>query len=440
MIGGDLFQRFFLRFLVGLVLAFLLFLPLVHIFQKRIVDAEWREDLRQQAHWSALHTSPATAQVLANAWKTMHSTIRWTLFDNEGQLVADSHPEGPLLDLDALRQGQEPKGALAAVQPLRNGQGWLVVSRPRIPSFPRGLQWELIAAAILLVALVAAFLYPLVRSLSSTLRQLTGSAEQVAAGHFGKTLEVDRTDELGALVRAFNDMSGKLAEAERLNTRLLHDVSHELRSPLGRIRVMAETIALRPDEADDCLHGIEQEVALLDRLVGDLVETARIESDTRSARPETFSLLHWADETLRRLENEARSRQIGWTTRMPDPDRDVDGDPQRLAQAVANLVDNAISALEGRADPRIEVSIAVADGHWSLAVEDNGPGIPEDDLPHVFRRFYRADEHRSRERGGVGLGLSLVRSIARAHGGEASIESRPDEGTRVTLILPMGRG
>ncbi len=95
------------------------------------------------------------------------------------------------------------------------------------------------------------------------------------------------------------------------------------------------------------------------------------------------------------------------------------------------------SFLEGRPEPRIEVSVAVAGSHWSLAVADNGPGIPEDDLPHVFRRFYRADEHRSRARGGVGLGLSLVRAIAAAHGGEASIESRPGEGTRVTLTLPV---
>lgn len=437
MIGGDLFQRFFLRFLIGLVIAFLLFLTLAHVFQKQIVDVEWRDDLRQHLHWSALHTQPEKAEILANAWRTTHSTIRWTLFDDEGELIADSQPEQPLPDLEALRQGQEPKEYLAAVEAVRRG-GWLVMSRPRVPSLPRGLQWQLIAAAVLIVGLVAAFLYPLVRSMSGVLGQLTEIAEQVSSGHFGKTLGVDRPDELGTLVRAFNEMSGKLAEAEKLGTRLLHDVSHELRSPLGRIQVMAQTIGLRPGETNECIHGIEQEVALLDRLVGDLVETARIESETRSARPEAFALLPWARETLRRLESEVDSRRIGWATRLPEQDREIRGDRQRLAQAVGNLVDNAIHALEGRDDPRIEVSIAVADGGWSLVVEDNGRGIPKSDLPHVFRRFYRVEEHRGRERGGVGLGLSLVRAIAAAHGGEAAIESGLDKGTRVTLTFPLG--
>lgn len=437
MIGGDLFQRFFLRFLIGIVVAFLLFLPLVHIFQKRVVFSEWREDLREQAHWLALHSRRGeNFDMLTNAWRTTHSTIRLTFFDVEGQPISDSQPENPLPDLAALRQGREPVQYLAAFESISSG-GWLVVSRPSIPAFPYGLQWELIAAAALIVALVTAFLYPFVRSMRSTLRQLTESADQVSSGHFGKTLDVNRSDELGILVRAFNDMSVKLEEAERLNTRLLHDVSHELRSPLSRIQVMAETIALRPEETDECIHGIEQEIALLDRLVGDLVETARIESEANSVRPITFKLLNWASETLRRLESKVRSSQIDWATKMPEQDREISGDPQRLAQAVGNLVDNAINALEGRSNPRIEVSITIDGVRWSLDVDDNGRGIPEDELPHVFRRFYRVEKHRGREQGGVGLGLSLVRAIAEAHGGEASIESDPEQRTRVTLIFPL---
>jgi signal transduction histidine kinase len=295
----------------------------------------------------------------------------------------------------------------------------------------------LIATALILVGLVVTFLQPFVRSMSSTLRKLTEIAKEVSSGHFGKTLDVHRTDELGTLVQAINDMSGKLEEAEKLNTRLLHDVSHELRSPLGRIQVMTETIGLHPDEATECIHGIGEEIALLDRLVGDLVDTARIESESPSARPERFSLLGWSSETLRRLGSKACPSQIGWTSRLPQQDLEVFGDPQRLAQAVGNLVDNAITALEGRPDARIEVTVAVGADEWSIAVEDNGHGIPSDDLPHVFRRFYRVDSDRRRDRGGVGLGLSLVRAITEALGGEASIESEAGEGTTVSLRFPI---
>ena len=236
---------------------------------------------------------------------------------------------------------------------------------------------------------------------------------------------------------SFNDMSGKLAEAERLNSRLLHDVSHEFRSPLGRIQVLAETIAERLSEKEECIRGIEQEIRLLDRLVGDLLQVARIESDQHRARHETFSIQHWSGETLGRLERSARSKGIGWTTRLPEEDAEVRGDPEHLALALANLVDNAIHALGGRQDPAIEVVVARDGKTWTMVVADNGPGIPKEHLPHVFRRFYRADEHRDREAGGVGLGLSLVRAIAEAHGGGASIESCLSQGTRVTISLPI---
>ena len=121
-----------------------------------------------------------------------------------------------------------------------------------------------------------------------------------------------------------------------------------------------------------------------------------------------------------------------------EQDREVRGDPQRLSQAVSNLIDNSINALQDQPEPHIEVSVAHTSGGWSLVVEDNGPGIPDDDLAHVFRRFYRVDEHRNRDQGGVGLGLSLVRAIAEAHGGEAVIERRLEQrGTRATLRFPL---
>ena len=312
------------------------------------------------------------------------------------------------------------------------------MSRPYIPGFPYGFTWELGVAVLLILAPMVLLLYPLVRSMRSTLSAMGAMAQEVSAGHFGKTLTVSRSDELGDLVRSFNEMSVKLAEAERLSSRLLHDVSHELRSPLGRIQVLAETIETRPGEKQECIRGIEQEIGLLDRLVGDLLQVARLESDQRSARHETFSLAHWARETLARLERSAHAQGIGWTATLPHDDREVRGDAQHLASALANLVDNAIHVLRGRQDPAIEVAIEHDGERWTLSVADNGPGIPDEHLAHVFRRFYRADEHRDRETGGVGLGLSLVRAIAEAHGGEASIESRVDEGTRVTIALPIG--
>ncbi len=441
--GGDLFRRFFLRFLVSLAVAFVLFLFLAHIFQQRIIEDEWRDDLREQAHWIGLHTiiesdnqhmGHESAELFTNAWRKTHETIRLTFFSATGQPLADSHPERPLPALPGLLN-QRSESFLAGVEELSGG-GWVAVSRPRPPTFPQGLRWELVATAVILVGLVIAVFYPLVRSMTSTLQRLTEIAKQVSSGHFGRTLDIERADELGTLVHAINDMSGKLEEAEKLNTRLLHDVSHELRSPLGRIQVMAETIELRPSETEECVSGIGQEVALLDRLVGDLVETSRFDSSGSITQPKRFKLVEWSQEILHRLERKAHSRRIEWTSKQPQQEIEIYGDPQRLGQAVSNLIENAMAALEGSPGPRIEVSLGVTDQSWSVKVEDNGPGIPAADLPHIFRRFYRVAADRGRDGGGVGLGLSLARAIAEAHGGSASIESLVGQGTIALLIFP----
>ena len=203
------------------------------------------------------------------------------------------------------------------------------------------------------------------------------------------------------------------------------------------LREVADTIATRPHEKAECLRGIEQEVELLERRVGVLLQVARLESVEPGARYETFSVQHWAGEILARLERSARSQGINWTTRLPDGDREVRGDPQHLVQALANVVDNAIHALAEQQDASIEVTVSFDEANWTLVVADNGPGISEEHLAHVFRRFYRADEHRGRDIGGVGLGLSLVRAIAEAHGGGARVESQVGRGTTVTMSMAI---
>jgi signal transduction histidine kinase len=436
MIGGTLFQRFFLRFLIGIGIACIVFMTLVHLFQTKVMDGEWRKDLQQEALWLARHSALPVASMLADAWKTMHSSVRITFYDEAGDPVADSHPERAPIDVHALKAGKDPRGQLAVVEELALG-GTLVMSRPYVPSFPSGMYVELTVAIMLILGPMVLLLYPFARSMTTTLQAMGEMAEEVSAGHFGKTLPVSRSDELGRLVTSFNDMSMRLAEAERLNSRLLHDVSHELRSPLGRIQVFAETIVQRPDEKQACVRAIEEEIRLLDGLVEDLLQVARLESDQRSPRQESFSLQHWASEILARLERSTVSKGIAWTARLPEQDAETRGDPQHLALALSNLVDNATHALRGRDDPSIQVEVSHNGEAWTLAVEDNGPGIPEEHLAQVFRRFYRADDHRDRETGGVGLGLSLVRAIAEAHGGEASIDSHVGRGTRVTLSLPI---
>jgi len=436
--GGGLFHRLFLRFLAALALAFLLLLPIIHRSQLHTLAA-WRNDLRDQARWLAERVGPGTdPDALAADWAATHADLRLLLFDASGARVADTHPGTDPPDLDRLRAGRAHGHVIgSAALP---GGGLLALVRPWSLTFPYGFTTEVALVLLAVLVLVALALYPLVRSLGTAFSRMTVMAREVAAGSYGQTVGIERRDELGDLIGAFDEMSRQLAESERLQTRLLHDVSHELRSPLGRIQALAETVAHHPEDTRACLEGIEQEVALLDRLVGDLLESAQLESAPLGPSFREIELRAWAEETLARLGAQARSRGIGWVTRLPEPERRATGDPQRLAQAVANLVDNAVAALDGRTDGQITVRLDLGESDWTLTVEDDGPGIPPEDLPHVFRRFYRVQEDRARHTGGVGLGLSLVRAIVESHGGEVTLESRPGAGTEVRIRVPFAAG
>jgi signal transduction histidine kinase len=281
-----------------------------------------------------------------------------------------------------------------------------------------------------------AVLYPLVRELTVSFEHLSRVARQVAGGQFGETLEPPRQRELADLVTSFNNMSLRLRDAEARQTRLIADVSHELRSPLGRLRALAETIARRPTEAPPYLSQMDSEISLLDRLVGDLLDMTRFDAGEAALQIERVSLLPWAQDAFVRSRNRIEQHGVLALTHLPVSDIEVMIDPQRLLQALSNLVENAIVATLERESARVELSLLASEASWRLSVSDNGRGIPADDLPFVFDRFFRVEKHRGRRTGGAGLGLSIARAIVVAQGGEVAIDSTIDLGTTVCLTFP----
>ncbi len=432
MIGGDLFQRLFGRFLLVLAVSLLIVVWLSQVYQKKYIFVEWQGIQHESRFYAHNMKSGVSRQDLVQEWKKRENGTRLAFLGPNGKILADSHPEWGNEDVLELMSGK-PIDGFAAVDRLPD-KGLLVMIRP-LDSWYKVLTYELLGYAVLILSLAAFLLYPVVQSLRAAFRGLADQAKEVASGHFGKELKHQRPDELGKLMDAFNDMSRKLAQAERLNTRLIHDVSHELRSPLGRIRVMAETIGYRPAELEACQQGIYGEVDLLDRLVGDLVDAAKMESGATNLTE--MSLSSWARKTFARLEKKVVAEGIDWSAKIPENNLRVSADAQRLDQALANLIDNAVNISRDQNDARIECSLIIENKEWRLVVADNGPGIPKANLPHLFRRFYRVEEHRDREGGGVGLGLSIVKAIAEVHGGQASIDSNEGQGTRVTLRFPI---
>jgi len=219
------------------------------------------------------------------------------------------------------------------------------------------------------------------------------------------------------------------------------DASHELRTPVAVVRTNAELLKrhLGPDTghtaASDqvALDDILSESDRLGRMVDQMLTLAEADAGQRTVLSSEISLNELIDEVARSMRSIAETRQMLLETRLID-DVSVNGDPGRLRELVSVLLDNAVKYAD--AGGRVEVALRREHRKAIIEVSDNGPGIPRDALPHVFDRFYRVDEARSRESGGTGLGLAIARHIVDAHGGTINIESSASGGTKVTVELP----
>ena len=220
------------------------------------------------------------------------------------------------------------------------------------------------------------------------------------------------------------------------------DASHELRTPVAVVRTNAELLKrhLGPDTghtaASDqvALDDILSESDRLGRMVDQMLTLAEADAGQRTVLISEVSLNELIVEVARSMRSIAETRQMLLETRLID-DVSVNGDPGRLRELVSVLLDNAVKYAD--AGGRVEVALRREHRKAIIEVSDNGPGIPRDALPHVFDRFYRVDEARSRESGGTGLGLAIARHIVDAHGGRCELYSEPGRGATFRLILPL---
>ncbi|MFQ5424503.1 MAG: sensor histidine kinase [Phycisphaerae bacterium] len=245
-------------------------------------------------------------------------------------------------------------------------------------------------------------------------------------------------DELDQLASTLNDM---LAHIQRHVARLKQftaDAAHELRSPLAALRGNAEVALSHPRSESELRHVLEDSIEHYDRLArmtDDLLLLARADAGHDILRREAVRLDRVVHDVVDLYTPLARDRGIELESAVTDEIR-LHGDGPRLRQLVGNLVDNAVKYTESPG--RVSVSTSLIDGAAHLTIADTGVGIPPDHLPHIFDRFYRIDAARSARRGnGVGLGLSICRTIAEAHGGRLDLTSTPGTGTAVHLTLPL---
>ncbi|OGG98407.1 MAG: hypothetical protein A2508_05705 [Candidatus Lambdaproteobacteria bacterium RIFOXYD12_FULL_49_8] len=260
------------------------------------------------------------------------------------------------------------------------------------------------------------------RRIFRPLHLLSAGVKQVASGNLDVQIQVNSHDELGHLSQAFNQMTSEVKKNLHSKEQLLYNVSHELRSPLTRIKLSLEFLppSKRRDE-------IGEEVDQMEAMIDELLESARLESAYGVLAKQRVELGLLLSDLAHK---ETHPVQIKQTEPIF-----IQADPRRLERLLSNLIGNAVK--HSPQEVPVEVSLSQSGLEVKISIEDQGPGIPEEDRPFLFEPFYRVDKSRNQRTGGYGLGLSLAQQIAEAHGGQITIEEKPTPGSRFVLRLPV---
>jgi signal transduction histidine kinase len=318
-----------------------------------------------------------------------------------------------------------------------DGQVWgaLVVATPK-DTLRSG--WitlmQRLGLAFLIGALVAGLLgWWLSRRITRPVLALADAADEVAKGNYDVQLPPPGDDEIGELSIRFTEMARRLSEVEELERNFLMTVSHELRTPLtairGHVEALREGLAEDPELRARSLDVIATEASRLERLVGDVLDLAKLDARRFTVLREEVDMAQLIERAYEAFGEEARRRGIDYRSDVAArPVILSDGD--RLLQIVSNLLSNAFRWTPDGG--RVEVDLAQADGTVSVAVADTGPGISPADRERIFRPFVSAGG------GGTGLGLAIARELATALGGRIRVDSTPGEGSRFELLLPAG--
>jgi two-component system sensor histidine kinase BaeS len=285
-----------------------------------------------------------------------------------------------------------------------------------------------VMASILLGVLLA-------RSLTRPLRELTTATQKVARGDLEQQVPVRSKDELGELAVSFNQMSSDLVKSRDLRRQMTADIAHELRTPLTVVLGHTEALSegqLPPDP--ETFDIIFDETKRLNRLVEDLRTLSLSDAGELHLNQQQISPRELLERAAAARKQEARGSGIQLLIEADENLSAVNVDEDRMTQVLVNLLDNALRYTP--AGGQISLTARSAAGSVELIVKDSGPGIPEEDMQHLFERFYRADKSRQREEGGSGLGLAIAKSLVESQGGQIQVESKPVEGAKFIIRLP----
>jgi signal transduction histidine kinase len=298
-------------------------------------------------------------------------------------------------------------------QPLDDGRRLVVRSRQRY--LLHGLHLGLLFISI--AATLALLIYPITRGITARLARLQTSVLQFGSGNLSARVQVEGRDEVASLAKIFNESAERIEQLMRAHQLLIANCSHELRTPLARIRLGLDRV---PGTDTRVSAEIARSIAELDALIGEMLLSSRLDVAQGIERAEPVDLLALAAEEAAHFDLEVSGDAVT-----------LNADPMLLRRLVRNLLENA----QVHAGGATSLQVGRSDGHASLVIEDAGAGVSGADRDKIFEPFYRAST--ATQSSGAGLGLSIVRQIARAHGGSVEYAVRPEGGSRFTVTLPL---
>ncbi|MEZ4357179.1 MAG: ATP-binding protein [Eubacteriales bacterium] len=286
----------------------------------------------------------------------------------------------------------------------------------------------------LAISIFVAFIFS--RYFSRDIRKITTSANRLSGGDFSTRVYIKSQTEIGNLADTFNNMAGELERQEKLKTTFVADVSHELRTPMTSIQGFVQGIidgAISKDDQETYLKTVLSEIKRLNSLIADLLEMSRLDSPELKLNIEHFDINELLRRSIINFEQAIESKKINVEIGFGDKPNMVLADPDKIAQVATNIIDNAVKFTPKGG--KISINVKRSADKTNVIISDTGIGIPENELPFIFERFYKVDKARA-EYKGTGLGLAIVKRIIEQHGEKISVDSKEGKGTKFTFTLP----
>lgn len=307
-----------------------------------------------------------------------------------------------------------------------------------------------IVAVIITLGGVIQFIFNmrLEKMIFKPISRLKSGVEEISKGNYNIEIECDIFNELGILIDSFNDMAKKLSEGEKMKQiyeenrkNLIANISHDLKTPITSIQGYIETMLERhdvPQEAVDRYHQIiYSNAAYMNKLIDDLFLFSKLDLQKLELELESISLRAFMEDIMEEFNFELADRQIKFTyTDTLTKDYKISIDRKRINQVFRNIIGNAIK-YGGNGGIEISVSLRIEEAFACIDIADNGLGIPEEKLPHIFDRFYRIDIQRTKDLMSTGLGLAISKELVEAHQGTISVSSKENVGSTFTVKIPV---